>query len=513
MREYQRAIADSVMREACPSAKSACAVVLVATERGKQWVACADERAAAKGVCVGMSLAHARALLKGTPVWEKPFTPVEDARRLRRLARWAQRFSPVVAADEPDGLLLDMAGCEELFGSDERMVALVETSLARWKLPARLALAPTVGCAWAVSRFSADRIKIVARERIREELAPLSVAGLRIDPTFVSALNEVGIERIGSLFDVPRAELACRFGADLLRRLDQATGCANETITPIRTATPIEAIRAFDGPVTSLEAITVTVRELLFALVLQLEERACGVRTLDMVWERISAEPARVSMMLTYPSSDAQHLWSLLKAKIERIHMGYGVEAITLRASRFGPLSTRQMGFDHGGKGKSHPREADCGELLDRLMDRLGPRAVCALTAAETYVPEEAFPLCAWSPNQGQVAPPANIDPTVSRDHAPRPSQLFDVPEPVRVMSLVPEGPPSWVHWRGRDSPVHCAGGPERIALPWWRSIGSTSSSPDLARDYYEVEDDQGRWLWVFQDRATRNWFVQGLWA
>lgn len=502
------------MREACPSAKPACAVVLVAAERGKQWVAGACERAEAKGVRVGMSLAHARALLKGAQIGERPFTPVEDARRLRRLARWAQRFSPVVAADEPDGLLLDMAGCEELFGSDERMVALVDAALAHWGLPARLALGPTIGCAWAVSRYAAERIKIVAPQRIREELAPLPVAGLRIDPAFVSALSEVGVERIGSLFDLPRAELGCRFGADLLRRLDQATGLIHETITPVRTSSPIEATRNFDGPVTSLEAIVVTVRELLFSLILQLEERACGVRTLDVVWERISAEPARVSITLTYPSSDARHLWTLLKAKIERIHMGYGVEAISLRASRFGPLSTRQMGFDHGGEGESNPRDdAACGELLDRLMDRLGARAVCALTMAPTHVPEDAFPLRAWSTPQGPVPPRKKFDGMENCDRVHRPSHLFDVPEPARVISLVPGGPPSWMIWRGRECNVRCAEWPERIALPWWRSTSGTSISPGCARDYYEVADDQGRWLWVFRDRATNGWFVHGLWA
>lgn len=507
-------IADSDMRDACSSAESALAVVLVTTERGSQWVACSCERAEAKGVCVGMSLAHAKALLKGTQIWERPYTPVEDAQRLHRLARWAQRFSPVVAADEPDGLLLDMTGCEPLFDGDERMVALVDTSLARWGLPARLALAPTVGCAWAVSRFGVDRIKIVAPERVRDELAPLPVAGLRIDPTFVSALNEVGIERIGSLFDLPREELACRFGADLLRRLDQATGEANETINPVRTATPIEATRNFDGPVTSLESIVVTARELLFALVLQLEERACGVRTLDVVFERISAEPARVSITLTYPSRDAQHLWTLLGPKIERTNLGYGVESVALHASRLGKLSPRQLSFGHGGQGDCNQRDGgDCGELLDRLIDRLGPRTVCAMTVAETHVPEEAFPLRTWSQTQGQVPQRGNNDATENCDRVHRPSQLFEVPEPVQVISLVPEGPPSWMRWRGRESNVQCAGGPERIALPWWRSTRGTSPLPNLTRDYYEVQDDQGRLLWVFRDRATHGWFVHGLWA
>ena len=514
MREIQRTIADSNRPEVCPSAGSAFAVVLVAAERGSQWVAGACEGAAAKGVCLGMSLAHAKALLKGTQIWERPFTPAEDARRLHHLARWAQRFSPVVAADEPDGLLLDMAGCERLFGEDRRMVAMVDASLKKLHLPVRLALAPTVGCAWAVARFAADRIKIVSCDHIREELAPLPVAGLRIDPLFVEALNEVGIERIGALFDLPRQGLACRFGADLLRRLDQATGEVNETITPLRASTPIEATRIFDGAVTNLEAILITARELLFTLILQLEERTCGARTLDVVLQRISAEPARVSIALTYPNRDAQHLWTLLRPKIERTHLGYGVESVSLHASRIGKLSPRQLCFAHVEHGSGNQGdEAAWGELLDRLMDRLGLRAVCAMTVAETHVPEEAFPLQAWSTMQERVPRRGNHDATGNVTRIDRPSQLFEVPEPVQVISLVPDGPPSWIRWRGRECTVRCGCGPERLALPWWEARRGASPSPSIARDYYQVEDDQGRCLWVFRDHATHGWFVHGLWA
>lgn len=462
-----------------------------------------------------MSLAHAKAMLKGTPVWESPFTPVEDARRLHRLARWAQRFSPVVAADEPDGLLLDVAGCERLFGEDEQVIARVDSAFRQLGLPIRLALAPTVGCAWAVARFAADRISIVSPERIREELAPLPVAGLRMDPTFVNALLEVGIERIGSLFDLPREELACRFGADLLRRLDQATGAVGETITPLRFSTPIEATRVFDGPVTNLEAIVVTTRHLLFALVLQLEERGCGVRTLDVMLLRVSAEPCRLSITLTYPSRDVRHLWTLLGPKIERANLGYGVESVSLIASRFGRLFPKQLRMaEVGPEREDQGDESVLGEFLDRLVDRLGRGAVGEMAAVETYVPEEAFPWRAWS----ETKDGGKKDSRTGDSHngvvwMDRPSQLFEVPESAQVISLVPDGPPSWMRWRGRECSVHCATGPERLSLPWWTSRRGLPPSPDVARDYYEVQDDQGRLLWIFRDRATHGWFVHGLWA
>lgn len=463
---------------------------------------------------VGMSLAHAKALLKGTPVLEKPFAPDEDAERLRRLARWAVRFSPVVAADEPDGLLLDMTGCEGLYGEDRHMVALIDASFARLNLPVRLSLAPGVGCAWAVSRFAPDRVTIVAPDRVREELAPLPIAGLRIDPSFVGALHDVGIERIGELFDLPRRELACRFGADLLRRIDQATGEVNETITPLHDSAPVESTRLFDGPVTSLDAVAITVCELLFALVLQLESRGCGARTLDVVLHRVSSEPSRASIALSYPSRDGRHLWTLLRPRIERMNLGYGVESVSLCASRIGRLFAQQLRLDHAGPEREDSgNETAWGELLDRLTERLGPRAARAMAVAETYVPEEAFPLRAWPGTRERSPRPDDDGATNGVDRADRPSRLFEVPESARVISLVPDGPPSWMRWRGRECRVRCGGGPERLALPWWKAKRGASPPPNTARDYYQVEDDQGRFLWMFRDDATNQWFVHGLWV
>jgi protein ImuB len=526
MRDVRRANANSYRRNASQSEPSTCAVLVVASERGKQWVACACDRAEARGVRAGMSLAHARALLQGAHVWERPFTPSGDTQRLERLARWAQRFSPVVAADEPDGLLLDMAGCERLFGKDEQVVRRIDAAFAQLGLQTRLALAPTVGCAWAVSRFAAERVRVIELEHVRDELAPLPIAGLRIDPIFVGALHEVGIERIGSLFELPREELACRFGADLLRRLDQATGEAVETITPLRPAMPLEATRLFDGPITSLEAMVLTVRELLFSLVLQLEQRACGVRTLDVVMKRVAAEPCRVSITLTYPSCDVRHLWTLLGPKLERINLGYGVESITLSAARIGRMSARQGCFDHGERQSGNQAdEAALGELLDRLTDRFGRRAVCAMAVVESHVPEVAFPLRALTSVGSKLisdekwASPAHpfvaqsLRRFVALSCLERPSQLFERPEPAQVISLTPDGPPSWMRWRGRECTVLRGLGPERIALPWWTSERGESPAPNAVRDYYEVQDDQGRLLWVFRDRATSGWFVHGQWA
>jgi protein ImuB len=95
---------------------------------------------------------------------------------------------------------------------------------------------------------------------------------------------------------------------------------------------------------------------------------------------------------------------------------------------------------------------------------------------------------------------------------AARPLFLLSHAEPADVLALVPEGPPQRFRWRGVMHDVTHAQGPERIASEWWRSSQPT-------RDYYLVEDDDGRRFWLYREglyeRETNSprWFVHGLFA
>lgn len=96
-----------------------------------------------------------------------------------------------------------------------------------------------------------------------------------------------------------------------------------------------------------------------------------------------------------------------------------------------------------------------------------------------------------------------------------RPLRLFAHPEPVEVMAEVPEGPPLRFRWRRVMHEVARAEGPERIAPEWWRQEDSARST----RDYFRVEDAEGRRYWLFREglygreTASPLWYVHGLFA
>jgi len=122
-------------------------------------------------------------------------------------------------------------------------------------------------------------------------------------------------------------------------------------------------------------------------------------------------------------------------------------------------------------------------------------RAAKALSAAAP------LPETPWSAPEPQE-PPA------------RPLQLFEPPQPVEAIAEVPDGPPIRFRWRRLIHDVARAEGPERIAPEWWRD-----GSDEPMRDYYRVEDAQGRRFWLYRigfyeaDSAPPRWFLHGLFA
>ncbi|MHC4127777.1 MAG: Y-family DNA polymerase [Planctomycetota bacterium] len=538
-------------------------VLLYAQSAGRQLVARCCAGAAAAGVRAGMTVAHARALLPGGTAVAEPHQPQRELAALEALARWALRFSPIVAVDPPDGLLIDIAGCRRLFGGERRHVHLIAGATERLGFCARVTAAPTFACARAVARFGSRGEGegdggVIAAGGQRDALAALPVEALGVEAAIVDGLREVGIDRIGHLFELPRSSLAARFGLPLLRRLDQAVGRAPETIDPVRPVAPPVVERVFAGPATQLEAVVLAVRGLLVELSNVLEHRECGARRLELQLDRPDAGPLSVAITLGRPSRDVKHLWSLLGPKLESINLGWGVERLRLAATGLGRLAHEDGAWAWSELGTDRKQlDRAFGELLDTLSNRLGPGRVVRVDPVESHLPERTFRLRpVMEKKDGHRFPPSALGDGPAGD---RPSLLLEEPEPIAVIALMPDGPPSWFRWRGTERRITASAGPERIAAEWWTCSPGVARRPPRGRktfgesyarayerfmlgraapaappggrphepsraaddgepagetrDYFKVQDERGRWLWIYRVLEQGCWFVHGLWA
>jgi protein ImuB len=439
-----------------------------------------------------MPVTQARALFGVDAVRLEPHQPDRDRAALRAVAGWARRFSPLVAPDEPDGLLLDVTGCAAVFGGEEGLLRAARAGLRGLGFANRVAIAPTFGCAWAVARHGAGGI--VGAGGVREAVAPLPIAALRVDGDLVEALAEVGIDRVAHLLDMPRSTLPARFGERPLLRLDQALGQAIETIEPVRPLSPPAAERVFDGATDRPEAVELTARELLEEIAAALLERESGAREVEITLERSDLPPERLRISMGRPSRDARHLMKLLGPRLERVNLGFGVEGVRVRVVSSAKLRHDQTSRWDDREG-GDPRAL--AELVDTLSERLGAGRVLRVRGVESHLPERAF-RAEPGVREPRPGPPAGV---TCQD---RPTVLFGRPFPAEVIALTPDGPVHRVRWRGGDEAVRASVGPERIAPEWWRA-------PGPARDHFAVQTESGRWLWLA--REDGRWLVRGVWA
>ena len=296
-------------------------------------VLAADAAAQAAGLRVGMPATKAQALVQGLVIQDAD--PAADAEALERLALWMlQRFAPIVAADPPDGIVIDSTGADHLHGGEAAMLAILVEKLAGVGLRARAAIADTWGAAHALARFDARPGFVSEPGNAARDVAPLPIAALRLAPDMVDDLRVLGFERVGDLLAQPRAPLALRFGPELGRRLDQATGRLAEPIEPIRPEALIEVRRAFAEPIGAAETIARYIGKLAAQLCDALERRGLGARRLDLICHRVDNRAQAVRVGTGLPVRDVKRLTRLLCDKIETIDPGFGIEIMTPRRDR-----------------------------------------------------------------------------------------------------------------------------------------------------------------------------------
>jgi protein ImuB len=199
------------LRQARPDLPADQPLVLWARQGARRLLMALDHQAAAAGLEPGQALADAEALLPDLQVL--PAQPEASAAGLRDLAIWAQRFTPISAALPPDGLLLDITGCDHLFGGEAALLACLIAKLAEAGLTAQGAIASAAASAMALARVRCDA-PIIAPGAEEKAVAPLPLGpALRLPDAMVEDLGRLGLRLIGDVLRQPRAPLARRFGA------------------------------------------------------------------------------------------------------------------------------------------------------------------------------------------------------------------------------------------------------------------------------------------------------------
>ncbi|MGD0722719.1 MAG: DNA polymerase Y family protein [Roseiarcus sp.] len=485
----------------------------VAKIKGAHRLVGVDRVAAGLGLHVGLSLADARARRPGLIAVEA--APEEEARLLGRLADWCSRFTPLVALDGADGIMLDIAGVAHLFGGEAAMADDVQRRLVARGFEVGLGIADAPRAAWALARFSDRRIAPagLADAAFARLFHGLPLAALGLDEKTVAEMARAGLRRIGDIALRPRAPIAARFGAEAMSRLDALRGLERGALSPRFPAPDFCAERRFASAISRQADVEATILRLAEALAVLLARQGRGGRRFELRLFRVDGDVRRIGVGASRPLADPATIARLFRERLEapgedEIDAGYGIDVMRLACLVAEPLASVQERLDRGSDGE---RERDLADLVDRLGARLGPRRVTRLAPVDTHVPERA--VAAVPAGAAAPARPGPSFPAAGPEAPTRPLRLFERPELIEAIAEIPDGPPLRFKWRRVLHEIAAIEGPERIAAEWWRR-------PDApTRDYFRAEDTQGRRFWLYREglygreTARAQWFLHGLFA
>jgi protein ImuB len=508
---------------------------------------CAGAQAA--GLRVDQPLRDAHAQCAG--LITRAQNPQAEAAFLDTLMRWAGRYSPWVAAQPPDALMLDVTGCAHLFGGETALITQLTDDATTLGVTAICGLADTPGAAWALARYagravasdrSGDAIdqearatrsraakrrhwerggtpppgtntprsthRIAAPGQTRQALAPLPVAALRLDPEQTAQLIRLGLRRIGDLTGQPRAPLARRFGKGLILRMDQALGAVPEPISP-RAAAPRFATRlTLPEPIGLRDDVLAALDRLTTRLCEMLRAKGRGARQVRLQAWRCDDTMGWIEIGLARPADQPERIIPLLAMKLDDLDAGFGIDILRLEATRTEALhSTRPAGHLDATRAAQHKasQQGDQTTALEDLTGRMGARigleAITRRHPASSHIPEKCARIlpAAFS----QPAPPG----TWPAPPAPRPLLLWP---PELVNAPDHPHPPAQFRWRGQEHALAEARGPERIAPEWWLDDPGWRNG---VRDYWQVITRTGARLWLFYAHGAAlspGWFCQG---
>jgi protein ImuB len=296
---------------------------------------------------------------------------------------------------------------------------------------------------------------------------------------------------------------------------------------------------SFAEPIAAPESIAGALDRLIGALCRHLAAEQLGARRLSLALYRVDGSFERRAIGTSRANRDPVALKRLFLPHLERVDPGFGIETMVLAAPLVQAASDLQMVLGEAqaerlaaraasqGETRSLPpapdrpppaspkrslpvERGDAGPLVADLVDRLAndrePARLYRPAQRESHLPERAVARAA-----------ALAEPSLPWGEPPlRPIRLLARPEPIEVDPADPVALPALFFWRQRPHRLRRIEGPERIAPEWW----SLRESQPASRDYFRVEDMEGRRFWLYREAveqaasaASPRWYLHGLFA
>jgi protein ImuB len=425
--------------------------------------------ASAAGVRPGQALAAARALLPELVAMHDDPARTDALREL--LIAWAYAYSGEVALLAPDALVLEVGASMNLFGPWPVFERCLRAELGALGITHRIAVAAQPRAAMVLASHR-DGLAVAGAAAMLQSLREVPLEAARLPEVAAEFLRSLGLQRLGQVFDLPRAGLARRCGETLVDNLDRLQGHAPDPLVRYRAPDRFEGKVDFDAGIRSSETLLFPLRRLVHDLAVFLAARDGGVEQIELKFEHDECQPTSIHLRTPSPERDPAQWNSIVRLRLEHLSLPAPVIGVRLIAHELPPF-VPVAGALFDGTGSA---TLTWPQLVARLQARLGEGSVETWFPAADHRPEHAW---------GRV-PQAQMLP----DCAARPLWLLPRPIPLR------------------DRALQVLSGPERIESGWW-------DGREARRDYYVLRTSLGQRAWAFRPAGVSDgeWLLHGWFA
>jgi protein ImuB len=520
------------------------ALALIAGTPPLWHVVAASSAALQAGIQLGMTKAQVTEFT-GIEIRERCEAHEKAAHAALLDAGWS--VSPRVEDTAPGTVVVDLAGLESLFGSDEKIAQTLQLRAANVGLNANVAVAANIDTSIVAARGFAG-ITLIPADKESRRLGELPVQVLTVGIETLEILERWGIRTLRALAALPVLQLSERLGQEGVRLHALARGAWVRAVVLAEPNLQFQEEMELDESVEELEPLSFLLGRLLDQLCARLEARVLALRAIH-VWfalepsfeaelqtkkeesrKKTAAREYKKILTLPVAMRDPKMLLKLLRLLLQGDPPSAPVQKIVLVGDAAPPRVTQS--------GLFVPKGPDPEKLeltVARLAKLVGEGNVGSAELMDTHRFEN-FRMSKFAgiteqtkKRRRNVAVPIGTRNMTRLDLVSEGRPSFSksvgfraVRPPMPVNVELSETKPACIFFRGAKGEVTAASGPWRTSGDWWQEDAWDQDEWDLAIDFgtisrerelRERRDDPfpARGVYrIFYDALKRSWFMRG---
>ncbi len=392
------------------------------------------------------------------------------------------------ACAEPGVFWLDVSGLQRHHRSPAALARTIRDRLGEVRFDAAVVIGYTRIGTFLLAR-DARRGWLVARdaaaERSAARQAPLE--RLPLEPEVRDLLEKLDVTTVDAFLRLPYAEVLRRFGgkvAAVHRSVRSELGVGELPVQGDVPASPFLHRKRLSYAEADAGRLQRHVEGLLDTLLdrLRKEDRAVAALHLRLLLEDGSHRHEMIRPAA--PTCERRPLVDLIELRLRALDLSSGVDELAVDAEHVRADAGQATLFR-----TLRQRDPAAGsEALARIRAQFGNHAVVRAVLSDEHLPEAQF---RWQPVAAVVLP----EPDARSGREP-PATGWLVRRMLRQPVEVPQ-------------PKSAAHGPFLISRGWWHA-GGTGLPGGVDRAYYFIRAPNGTLEWVYYDRLTGRWYLQG---